>query len=105
MARLKKTTTTDSQPTAPREALPAHTRTPEWNGFKQGDQVIVRIPGKSARKGYRYYFSNHVISPEGHEYIDVREVKLGFGSGLWRSFPPEWISAPYVPKNPRRKTA
>jgi hypothetical protein len=102
MARLKRT---ETAPPDPRDPLPEHTRTPEWNGFTQGDEVVVRLPGKKARKGYRYYFSNHVISPEGHEYIDVREVKLGFANGLWRSFPPEAISAPYVPKNPRRKTA
>lgn len=101
MARLKKTATA---PPDPRDPLPEHTRTPEWNGFKKGDEVIVRLPGKKARKGYRYYFSSHVVSPGGHEYIDVQEVKLGFGSGLWRSVPPETVSAPYVPKT-RRKSA
>lgn len=99
MARLKKT---QLAPPQPRDPLPEHTRTPEWNGLKQGDAVVVRLPGKKAKRGYHYRFSNHVVSPEGHEYIDVVEYRVGYHAGLWRSFPPEAVSA--VPQPKRRRT-
>jgi hypothetical protein len=102
MARLKKTQSADRTP-RPHEALPAHTRTPEWNGFKQGDEVIVRLPGKPARRGYRWYFQAHVTSPEGNEYLDVQEVRVGYAHGLWRSFPLDAVAPVHQPK--RRTTA
>lgn len=105
MARLKRTRQAEVRPPTAPEPLPEHVRTPEWNGFVKGDLVVVRRPGKKARAGYRYYFSAHVVSPGGQEYIDVMEVKLGFASGRWRSFPLDCITAPYIPKNPRKKSA
>lgn len=94
MARFKKTQQhLDSQPTAERPAAPEHVRTPEWNGMKQGDAVLVRAPGVKPKRGVHYKFSNHVVSPEGTVYIDVIEYRVGYASGLWRSFPPECVTA------------
>lgn len=102
MARLKQIKRQPAPPAA-REPLPEHVRVTEWNGFKTGDQVVVRMPGKKARSGYRYYFSAYVTSPGGIEYVDVQEIRLGQAHGLWRSFPPDAISAPYIPKYRRKK--
>lgn len=100
MARLKRTQSTAPDP---REPLPEHTRTPEWRGLKQGDPVIVRLPGKKAKRGHHYQFSNHVVSPDGHEYIDVIEYRVGYGSGLWRSFPLDAVTPVPAPRPRRRR--
>jgi hypothetical protein len=91
MARLKKTNTREPTPPTAPEPLPEHVRTREWNGIKAGDRVIVRQTGKRAKRGFRYWFSAHVVSPGGKEYIDVLECRLGETNGLWRSFNPDEV--------------
>lgn len=99
MTRLK---TTQPAPPDPRDPAPPHVRTPEWNGLKTGDPVLINAPGVRAKRGVHYKFSNHVVSPEGHEYIDVIEYKVGYTSGLWRSFPLDAVTA--VPARKRKVT-
>lgn len=103
MARLKKTTHTEAAPTASRPPFPEHTRTPEYNGIKQGDAVLVKAPGVKPKRGVHYKFSNHVVSPEGVEYLDVIEYRVGYSSGLWRSFPLDAVEA--VPTKKRKVAA